>query len=122
VARDSKFSKEKYQERITKEINTFLRKDFADPRLQFVTVTHTELNRDFSVAKVYWDTFNAGTRGEAKKAITSISGKMRTKLTQVMKVRHIPTLTFIYNSQFEDAIKIENLVNKSSEKDPSESE
>ena len=58
--RKNNFSKQKYEERIAQEINQFLRTSFSDPRLSLVTVTHVELNKDYSVAKVYWDTFDAG--------------------------------------------------------------
>lgn len=117
---NTNFSKIKYEEKIAQEINLFLRSSFSDPRLTLITVTHVELNKDLSVAKVYWDTFDANKRGDAKSAITGISGKLRSMLTNVIKVRHMPTLNFIYNSQFEDAMKITNLLNQTKDSDSEE--
>lgn len=119
--RGNSFTKLKYEERIAQEINQFLRTSFSDPRLSLVTVTHVVLNKDYSVAKVYWDTFDAGKRGDASSAIKGVSGKLRSMLTSVMKVRHIPALNFIYNSQFEDEMKISNLLDGNPVSDDSES-
>jgi ribosome-binding factor A len=110
MAKKQSFSKLKYQEKILHEINALLRKDFADPRLVQVSVTSVELSSDYSVAKVYWDTFNSESRGDCKKAIDGIAGKMRTKLAALLKVRHTPQLQFIYDSQFEDEKKIMDLI------------
>ena len=71
AGRGNKFSKVKYEERVRDEINLALRREFADPRLVNVSVTHVELTQDYSHAKVYWDTFNTATRGDAKEAIES---------------------------------------------------
>ena len=104
------YSKEKYQEKILHELNHILRCDVSDTRVQFVSVTAVELNKDFSVAKVYWDTFNPAKRGDCKKAIEGMRGHLRTLLSQNMKLRHTPVLNFFYNSQFEDQKRIEDLL------------
>ncbi len=95
-------------------INTALRREFADPRLVNVSVTHVELSPDYSTAKVFWDTFDAGKRGDAKDAIEATSGRMRKLLASKMEVRHTPEINFIYNSQYEDESKISKLLEKPS--------
>lgn len=110
AGRGNKFSKVKYEERMRDEINLALRREFTDPRLMNVSVTHVELTQDYSHAKVYWDTFNVATRGDAKSAIESTAGRMRTLLASKMDVRHTPQLHFVYNSQFEDESKITQLL------------
>lgn len=115
AGRGNKFSKIKYEERVRDEINLALRREFADPRLFNVSVTHVELTQDYSHAKVYWDTFNASTRGDAKTAIEATSGRMRKLLADKMKVRHTPEIHYVYNSQFEDSNKIDLLLKDSSD-------
>lgn len=110
AGRGNKFSKLKYEERVRDEINLALRREFTDPRLVNVSITHVELTQDYSHAKVYWDTFNAATRGDAKTAIEATAGRMRRLLAQKMEVRHTPEIHYIYNSQFEDSIKIDQLL------------
>ncbi len=115
AGRGNKFSKIKYEERVRDMINTALRREFSDPRLQNVSVTHVELTQDYSHAKVYWDTFSTATRGDAKEAIESTTGKMRKILATQMEVRHTPEIHFIYNSQFEDEGKITQLLKDSAD-------
>lgn len=111
MARSSgKFNKVKYEEMILNEVNLGLRRDFADPRLTLVTVTRVELNQDYSAAKLYWDTYDSKTRGEAMDAIKNIAGKMRSRLAANLTVRHIPELQFIYDSQFEDELRITDIL------------
>ena len=113
--RGNKFSKIKYEERVRDVINLALRREFADPRLLNVSVTKVELTPDYSHAKVYWDTFNAGTRGDAKTAIEATSGRMRKLLSTKMEVKHTPEIHYIYDSQFEDESKITQLLKDSSD-------
>ena len=113
TGRGNKFSKQKYEEKVRDIINVSLRREFADPRLMNVSVTHVELTQDYSHAKVYWDTFNTATRGDAKDAIESTAGRMRKFLSTKMEVRHTPEIHYIYNSQFEDELKIGKLLKES---------
>lgn|SRR5690606_32389445 len=118
MARNSsggKFNKVKYEEMLLNEVNLKLRREFKDPRLTLVTVTRVELNQDYSAAKLYWDTYNAKTRGDAMSAMKNLAGPMRSKLAQSLNVRHIPELSFIYDSQFEDEKKISDLLKETSD-------
>ena len=115
--RGNKFSKLKYEERVRDEINLALRREFSDPRLVNVSVTHVELTQDYSHAKVYWDTFDVNKRGDAKEAIESTAGRMRKMLASKMEVRHTPEIHYIYNSQFEDSNKIDKLLSDSSDEE-----
>lgn len=103
-------SKDLFQDKIRNEISLMLRREIADPRLTMISVTRVELNQDYSVAKVYWDTFDSSKRGDAKKAIEGLSGKMRSLLAKHLQVRHTPILEFYYDSQFEDEMKITQLL------------
>ena len=98
---DKNTKKAMFEERILKELNMILRRDLNDTRMQFVSLTHVELSNDFSMAKVYWDTFDSGKRGDVKKALASAQSKLRSCLAKVLNVRHTPDLTLIYDSQFE---------------------
>lgn len=102
--------KHSYQEKIKNEINMILRREVSDPRLTLCSVTRVELNPDYSVAEVFWDTFDSSKRGDIKSAIEGLSGKMRSLLAKNLDVRHTPVLTFHYDSQFEDEMKITELL------------
>ena len=117
MARGKAYSKEKYEEMIQNDINSFLRQGFSDPRLTMVSVTRVELNDDYSMAKVYWDTFNSASRGDSKAAVDGTVGKIRSMLAKTLKVRHVPEIKFFYDSQFEDERKIMELLQQDSRKD-----
>ena len=115
--RGNKFSKIKYEERFRDEINLALRREFADPRLMNISITHVELSSDYSHAKVYWDTFEVAKRGDIKEAIETTAGRMRKLLANKMDVRNTPEIHYIYNSQYEDSNKIDRLLNDSSDEE-----
>jgi len=116
MAKQKLFKKEKFQEGLIKEISLILRNDIKDSRLTFVSITKVELNKDNSIAKVYWDTFDSSKRGDAKKALGTVGGKIRGLLSTRLKIRHTPALEFIYDSQFESEQKIDALLKSESEK------
>lgn len=99
-----------YQEKLKDAINFALRRDLADPRLTMVSVTRVDLNQDYSVAKVYWDTFDSSKRGEIKAAIEGVASKLRKILAKELQVRHTPIIELYYDSQYEDELKIEKLL------------
>lgn len=110
MAESKSSKKDKFEERILHELNGALRSEFSDSRLQFVSFTKVELNSDYSEAIVYWDTFDASKRGDIKKAMTGIKGKLRAVLSTKLKVRHTPNLTLVYDSQFESEKSIEDIL------------
>ena len=112
VKKANNFKKEKYEERLLNEINSLLRTGSSDSRLARVSVTKVELSPDYGYATVSWDTYDSGTRGDAKTAIEAASGRIRSELAKVLEVRHVPSLTFIYDNQFEEEKKIMDLLKK----------
>lgn len=114
MARKQGHNKALFEEKIKKEINVALRRTIADPRLTMVSVTRVELTQDYSHAKVYWDTYDATKRGDAKKAFDGIASKLRSILAKELNVRHTPHLELFYDSQYEAERAIESLLDKSS--------
>ena len=110
------YKKEKYGERILHELNMILRRDLNDSRLQFASLTKVQLNRDCSVAKVYWDTFDPHRREDIKKAMEKAVGKMRGRLGQTLDVRTVPILELIYDNQFEEESKITRILEEEKER------
>ena len=120
MARKVTFNKIKFEERLLQQINTLLRREFKDPRLVNVTVTGVELSKDYSYAKIQWDTFDKTKRGDAKTALEGISGKLRSKLAATMEVRHTPQLKFEYNAQFEAEFHISQILKKEANRNPND--
>jgi ribosome-binding factor A len=112
MAKKNLFKKDKFEERLLNEINSLLRTGISDSRLQRVSITKVELSPDYGYAVISWDTFDSGTRGDAKVAIEAAAGKIRSELAKVLDVRHVPSLSFIYDNQFEEERKIMELMKR----------
>jgi len=109
------FNKIKFEERIRNEANLWLREGASDPRLTLLTITKVELNKDYSVAKIFWDSFSMDNKESSQEALSKSVGRLRSFLAKNLNVRHTPSLSFVYDSQYEDEKKIEDLLRKSSE-------
>ncbi len=110
AGRGNSHSKLKYEELVKNAINSALRRDVNDPRMTFVSITKVELSEDYANAKVWWDTFDSTKRGEIKEAIDHLKGRLRTILASRLEVRHVPELHFVYDSQYEDEQRIDQLL------------
>ncbi len=102
--------KSKYEEMIRSEVNQILRSKLGDPRLQFVSVISVELSKDYSHAKLYWDTFDLSKKDDIHDAIGSCATKVKSLLAKSLPVRQIPSLHFFYDGQFEAQNEIENIL------------
>jgi len=110
MAKKNNFKKAKFEERLLNEINSLLRTGISDSRLQRVSITKVEMSPDYGYAVISWDTFDASTRGDAKKAIEAAAGRIRSELAKVLDVRHVPSISFVYDNQFEEEKKIMDLL------------
>jgi len=105
------FKKQRLEERILFELNRVLRTETADSRLNNVTITKVDVNRDYSLAEVYWDTFDNSKRGDAKEAIGGMTKRLKSILAKTLEIRKVPNLVFKYDAQFEAEKKIMELLN-----------
>jgi ribosome-binding factor A len=120
MAKKNNFKKAKFEERLLNEINSLLRTGISDSRLQRVSITKVEMSPDYGYAVVSWDTFDAHTRGDAKKAIEAAAGRIRSELAKVLDVRHVPSISFVYDNQFEEEKKIVDLMKANSDENSEE--
>jgi len=109
--KQTNFTKQKLSEQIQHELSSYLRKELQDPKTQFVSIVKVELNKDNSVAQVYWDSFSSASRGDAKATLEKMAPKMRKLLAQNLQLRHTPEIRLSYFSQFEDEHNIQQLIN-----------
>ena len=95
-------------------MNSLLRREIKDSRLTFVSFTRVELNQDYSLAKIYWDTFDPSKKTQISEALEKVGSRFRSLLAKRLQVRHTPSLKFFYDSQFEDELKIDKLISEES--------
>jgi len=110
----SNFKKAKLQEKIQQCISSYL-KTMSDSRFSFVSITRVELSDDKSRANIFWDVFDPSKRTELSEALNNVSGKVRSQLSLALKIRHVPAINFIYDSQYDDEKNIMDILKQEQE-------
>jgi ribosome-binding factor A len=97
---------------IRRDLATLLQKELKDPEVGFVSLSDVEVSRDLSHAKVFITVF------EPEKALTSIKALkraapfLRSRLAQMMRMRHMPELHFAHDDSVEQGSRIDQLISK----------
>lgn len=104
------FSHQRSEEGVRNALAIILRTEMKDPRFQLISVTRVDLSRDFSFAKVYWDSFQELDSSEINGILDKAKGNFRKKLAIALNVRHVPSLSFIYDTKFVDEQNISKLL------------
>lgn len=110
MAGKKNFKKVKFENNLKDDVNMILRQELSDSRLQFVSITRVNLSPDYAYADLFWDTFDAGKRGDTKKALVSSLPKIRAILAKKLKMKAAPELRLEYDSQFEAESQITSLI------------
>ena len=102
---------------IRQEISELLQREVKDPRLgSSVTISSVETAQDMRHAKIYVSRF--GTEEEKREtleALKSASGYLRRELSERLRLRHIPELTFAWDTSIERGARLLELIDKVSE-------
>lgn len=104
---------------LTKEISMMIRSDIKDPRIAPITsITEINLTDDLQSAKIYVSVL--GEDEEKKETIEGLKnsiGFIKRELGNRMNLRHIPDIKFILDTQIEQAMHIESLIDKAIKQD-----
>lgn len=93
---------------IRKELAMLLIQKTKDPRLYHISITDVDVSPDLKNAKVYFGC-NEDEVKDVQAGLESAKGFMRSHLAQVMSLRHIPKLNFIYDQSIEKRKELERL-------------
>jgi ribosome-binding factor A len=85
--------------------------DMKDPRVGFVTVTAVETSPDLRHARVYVSVLGDGTQRELSMAgLQSAHGFLQRRVASELRLKHTPTLDFVYDDTAERAARLERLL------------
>ncbi len=94
-----------------KELGMIFREEIKESSLNFVTITEVKLNPDASQAKIYVTFLGGEGKIDAGlKALNRAKGHIRSQLARRLKVRHTPSLTFVYDKSTEYGNKISRIL------------
>jgi len=103
-------------EQIHHELTDILRRELKDPRVGQVTLSAVDVTADLEHAKVWYTLFD-GESAEVAKALARAAGFMRSELSQRMRLRMVPKLTFQYDKSIERGAHLSQLIDRAVEAD-----
>jgi ribosome-binding factor A len=97
---------------IHRELALLVRDEAKDQRLAEVTIQEVRITRDLSHAKVFYTVLDKDEAEHFTKILGHAAGFLRRRLGQVMKLRTVPELHFVYDSSLEDGLRLSALIDK----------
>ena len=92
--------------------------ELKDPRVGFVTVTAVDTSPDLRQARVYVSVL--GTDPERRRSLDglrSAHGYLQRRVADQLRLKHTPTLDFVYDDTTDRAQRIESLLEREAEQD-----
>ena len=94
-----------------RSLSEILRFESKDPCLAGVSLTVVELSRDLSVARVYFSMLNPDDDPQPTlDGLQRASGFLRSRLGQILVVRHVPELRFQHDDSISRGEEITRLI------------
>lgn len=97
---------------IHRELALLVRDEAKDQRLAEVTIQEVRVTRDLSHAKVFFTVRDKDEAEHFSDILERAAGFLRRRLGQVMKLRTVPELHFVYDSSLEDGLRLSALIDK----------
>ena len=92
--------------------------DLKDPRVGFVTVTDVRTSADLRQARVYVSVLgDEAARGTSLEGLQSAQGFLQARVAGALRLKHTPTLSFIYDGSVDHGMRISELINRESDAD-----
>jgi ribosome-binding factor A len=87
--------------------------DLKDPRVGFVTVTAVKTSPDLRHARVYVSVLGDDAAREASlEGLRSAHGFLQRRVASELRLKHTPTLQFLYDDTAERAQRLERLIDE----------
>ncbi len=117
------FRTNKKNQAILEVLSRLLQVSVKDPRVGFLTINSVKLNRDHSVAQVFWSTLGDDDDRKASFAgLKKARGYMMSKLTRTLGLRAAPDLRFVYDDTVAKGLELDNVLDDLAEKGEFKSE
>ena len=101
---------ERMQNEFVEKISKIIKEEVKDTTIDFVTITYVRISSDLSYAKVYFTCLNLDKKNEIEKALNKASKFIEMKLSEIVEIRKMPELTFVYDNSIEYGNKIEEII------------
>jgi ribosome-binding factor A len=94
-----------------KVIGSAIVSDLEDPRIGFVTVTAVKTSPDLRSARVFVSVLgDEQEREQTLAALASSHGKLQAAIAREVRIKHTPTLKFLYDESLERGVRLTRLL------------
>lgn len=105
---------QRVSELIRRELATVIAREMDDPRVRFVSITAVEVSRDLRNAKVYVTQIDAAADAALDvRSLQKAAGFLRKRLADVLTLKTMPALTFVYDHSIERGVELTRLIEQS---------
>ena len=100
-------------EAVREVLSDAISKQVKDPRVGFVTVTAVETASDLRRARVFVSVLgDSGVRKRSLQGLRSAHGVLQRVVARELRLKHTPTLEFVYDDTSERGFRIAELIEK----------
>jgi ribosome-binding factor A len=100
-------------EAVREVLSDAISKQVKDPRVGFVTVTAVETAFDLRRARVFVSVLgDSGVRKRSLQGLRSAHGVLQRVVARELRLKHTPTLEFVYDDTSERGFRIAELIEK----------
>jgi len=87
--------------------------DLQDPRIGFVTMTSVKTSSDLHHARVYVSVLgDDAQRADTLSGLESARGALQRRLARELRLKHTPTLQFVYDDTTDRAMRLEQILDR----------
>jgi len=110
---------ERVADQLRAEIAQLLGREVHDPGIGFVTLTRVQVSPDLQSARVYYTRLgdDAGRR-QTERALERATPFLRRQIGSRLRLKHVPTLTFVYDESVAGQDRIEQLLHELRQGEP----
>ena len=107
---------------LRRDLARLIQQEVKDPEVGFVSLSDVEVTRDLSHAKVFITVFEPEKAKESLKALRRASTFLRLRLSQELRLRHVPELHFVHDDSVERGSHIDELISRALSSDKNDFE
>jgi ribosome-binding factor A len=106
---------------LLQEVATECIRTIKDPAVEgaLITITSVQVAADLSTARFYVTIMNKPV-GEVVEALNRAAGYLRREMTKQVHLKRVPSLQFVFDDTFEQAMRMQQLLHQVSQELPSE--
>lgn len=100
-------------EAVREVLSEAVTKEIKDPRVGFVTVTAVQTSSDLRHARVFISVLgDGGVRERSMQGLRSAHGFLQRRVADELRIKHTPTLDFVYDDTVDRGLRIEALLER----------